>query len=124
MGGFIPQNPPCLRHCLILPVLFNYLITNFNPLLLLLPVHSFILFYFYSASLSPLLLRGAFDTAYMLCRSFTPKAPQATPSEGFAQSPYVAARAGLEPATIGTKGVESTNEPPRPTPRPTVGITL
>src|SRR6218665_2655028 len=28
--------------------------------------------YFYSASLSPLLLRGAPDTARILCRSFTP----------------------------------------------------
>ena len=29
--------------------------------------------YFYSASLSPLLLRGAPDTAWILCRSFMPK---------------------------------------------------
>ena len=37
-------------------------------------VHSFIHSdYFYSASSSPLLLRGAPDTARILCRSFTPK---------------------------------------------------
>src|SRR6218665_1893619 len=38
------------------------------------PPHSFIhSFYFYSSSSSPLLLRGAPDTAWMLCRSFRPK---------------------------------------------------
>src|SRR6218665_1035155 len=37
-------------------------------------VHSFIHSdYFYSAASSPLLLRGAPDTAGILCRSFTPK---------------------------------------------------
>src|SRR6218665_1165356 len=43
-------------------------------------MHSFMCFtcnihssYFYSASLSPLLLRGAPDTAWILCRSFMPK---------------------------------------------------
>ena len=56
--------------------------------------------YFYSTASSPLLLRG-----------FT---PQATASEGLAQGPYVAARAGLERMTLRTKGDESTNEPPRP----------
>ena len=43
------------------------------------------------------------------------EAPQATTSEGLAQGPYVAARAGFEPTTLKTKGAESTNEPPRPT---------
>src|SRR6218665_1205824 len=33
-------------------------------------IHSF---YFYSTSLSPLLLRGAPDTVRILCRNFTPK---------------------------------------------------
>src|SRR6218665_1331470 len=37
----------------------------------------------------------------------------ATASEGLAQGPYVAARAGFEPTTLRTKGVESTNEPLR-----------
>ena len=31
------------------------------------------------------------------------------------QGPYVAARVGFEPATLQTKGDESTYEPPRPT---------
>ena len=46
---------------------------------------------------------------------FHAKAPQASASEGLVKGPYVAARAGFEPATLHTKGVESTNEPPRPT---------
>ena len=46
---------------------------------------------------------------------FHAEAPQATASEGLAQCPYVSARAGLEPATLRTKGDESTNEPPWPT---------
>ena len=45
---------------------------------------------------------------------FHAKAPQATASEGLAQGPYVSARAEFEPATLRTKGDESTNEPPRP----------
>ena len=35
---------------------------------------------------------------------FHAEAPQATASGGLAQSPYVAARAGFEPATLRTKG--------------------
>ena len=35
--------------------------------------------------------------------------PQATVSEVLAQGPYVAARAGFEPVTVRTKGVEFTN---------------
>ena len=46
---------------------------------------------------------------------FHAEAPQAIVSEGLAQSPYVAARAGFEPTTLRTKGVETTNAPPRPT---------
>ena len=46
---------------------------------------------------------------------FHAKAPQATASAGLAQVPYVAARVGFKPATLRTKGDESTNEPPRPT---------
>jgi len=41
--------------------------------------------YFYSSSSSPLLLRGAPYTEWILCRSFTPKrAPQAIVSERLA----------------------------------------
>ena|SRR6218665_1455365 len=46
---------------------------------------------------------------------FLAEAPQATASEGLAQCPYVAARTGFEPATLRTKGVESTNAPPQST---------
>src|SRR6218665_412724 len=46
---------------------------------------------------------------------FRDETSQATASEGHTQGPYVAARAGFEPATVRTKGVESTNETPRPT---------
>ena len=45
---------------------------------------------------------------------FHVEAPQATASEGLAQGPYMAFRAGFESATLRTKGVESTNEPPLP----------
>ena len=44
---------------------------------------------------------------------FYTEAPHATASEGLAQGPYLAARAGFEPMTLQTKGVESTNVPPR-----------
>ena|SRR6218665_3342546 len=71
--------------------------------------------YFYSAYSSALLLRGAPDTAWILCRSFTPKRHrQLRVSEGLVQGPYVAARAGFEPTTLRTKGAESTNEPHAP----------
>ena len=69
--------------------------------------------YFYRASSSPLLLRGAPDTARILSE-FHAEAPQATMSEGLAQGPYVAARVGVEPMTFRTKGVDSTNVPPTP----------
>ena len=38
---------------------------------------------------------------------FHAEAPQVTASEGFAQGPYMADRAGFEPATLWTKGAES-----------------
>ena len=46
---------------------------------------------------------------------FQAEVAQATVSEGLAQGPYVAARAGFEPTTLRTKGDESTNEPSYPT---------
>jgi len=45
---------------------------------------------------------------------FHAEAPQATVSEGLAQGPYVAARAGVEPMTLRTKGVHSTKAPSMP----------
>ena len=45
---------------------------------------------------------------------FHAEAPQVTVSEGLVQGPYVAAKAGVKPMTLRTKGVDSTNEPPTP----------
>jgi len=42
---------------------------------------------------------------------FDAEAPQATASEALAQGPYVAARAEVEPTTLRTIGVTSTNAP-------------
>src|SRR6218665_1421126 len=60
---------------------------------------------FYSASSSPLLLRGASDTARILCRSFTPKRHRQLRVKDLPKVPT--------PATLRMKGAESTNEPPR-----------
>src|SRR6218665_2518128 len=79
-------------------------------------IHTFIHSgYFYSASSSPLVLSGAPDYSTDTGSEIHAEAPQVTASEGLAQGPYVAARAGFEPMTLETKGDESTNEPPRPT---------
>ena len=45
---------------------------------------------------------------------FHAEAPQATVSEGLAQGTYVVARAGVEPMTLRTKGIDSTNAPTTP----------
>ena len=78
--------------------------------------HSFYIHsgYFYSASSSPLLLRGAPDYSIDTLLELTREALQATVSEGLAQGPYVAARVRFKPATLRTQG-EPTTEPPRPT---------
>jgi len=46
---------------------------------------------------------------------FHAEVPQATASKEFTPGPYRAARAEFESTTFQTKGVESTNEPRRPT---------
>src|SRR6218665_222531 len=69
--------------------------------------------YFYSTSSSPLLLRGSPDSTGTV-PEFHAGAPQATVSEGLAQSSYVAARGGVEQMSLQTKGVDSTNAPPTP----------
>src|SRR6218665_563842 len=51
----------------------------------------------------------------ILCRRLHAEAQQATASEGLPQGPYVAATAGIEPTTLWSKGINSTNAPPRPT---------
>src|SRR6218665_2052543 len=45
---------------------------------------------------------------------FHAEAPQATAREGLAQDPYVVARVGVEPTTLRSKGIDSTNAQPRP----------
>src|SRR6218665_2996994 len=79
--------------------------------------------YFYSASSSPLgyyyTQRRSRHSMYAV-QEFHAEAPasrlvfQATASEGLAQGSYVAARAGVEPMTLRTKDVDSTNAPPTP----------
>ena len=56
----------------------------------------------------------ALPTQHGTVSEFYAETPQATVSEGRAQGPYVAARAGVEPMTLRTKGVDSTNAPPTP----------
>jgi len=70
--------------------------------------------YFYSASSSPLLLRGVSRHSMDTVSKFHAKAPQATASEGLAEGHYMAARAGVKPMTLWTKGVDSTNAPSTP----------
>ena len=49
-----------------------------------------------------------------LWRSLHADALQATVSEGLAQGPYMAARAGFETKTLRSKGIDPTNAPPGP----------
>ena len=70
---------------------------------------------FFSASSSPLLLRGTLDTARILCLSFTPKRHRQLRVKDLPKGPYVTDRAGFKPMTLRTKGDEMTNEPPCPT---------
>jgi len=60
---------------------------------------------FYSVSSSPLLLRYAPKTAWILTK-FPAEKPQATASEGLAQGSYVAARAGFEPTTLRSTDID------------------
>ena len=53
--------------------------------------------YFYSASSSPLLLRGTPDYSIDTVSKFHAEAPQVTASERLAQGPYVETSAGLTP---------------------------
>src|SRR6218665_2166485 len=71
--------------------------------------------YFYSAS-SGLYYSETLQTQHgKSVPEFHAEAPQATVSKGLAQDPYVAARAGVKPKTLRTKGVDSTKVPPHPT---------
>src|SRR6218665_1122566 len=63
--------------------------------------------YFYSASSSPVLLGGTPDTARILFRSFTLKRHRKLRAKDLPKSPVLLNR--FEPATLRTKGSESTN---------------
>src|SRR6218665_4164165 len=75
-----------------------------------------VVIHFYSVShglgLSEALPIAAIDTVAEF--RLHAEALQATASEEIAQCPYVAARVGFEPATLRSKGIDSTNAPPRP----------
>jgi len=71
--------------------------------------------YFYSTSSSPLLLKRRSRHSMDTVSEFHAEAPQATVSEGLTQGPYVVARVGVEPMTLRTKDIDSTNVPPHPT---------
>ena len=75
----------------------------------------FVFIHFHNASRSMSLSEALPTTALTLCRSLHDEALQATVSKVLAQGPYVAARAGFEPATLLSKDIDSTNAPPRPT---------
>src|SRR6218665_3202515 len=60
--------------------------------------------HFYCAYSSPLLYSEALPKQHGSVPEFHAGAPQANVSEGLAQGPYVAARAGVEPMTLRTKG--------------------
>ena len=76
-------------------------------------IHSFI----QAISIAPLQVHyysEALPTQHGYCAEFHTEAPQATVSEGLVQGPYVAARAGVEPMILRTKGIDSTNAPHAP----------
>src|SRR6218665_2258657 len=62
--------------------------------------------YFYRASSSSLLLTGASRRSTHAVPKFHAEAQQATVSEGLAQVHYIAARAGVEPMSLRTKGAD------------------
>src|SRR6218665_83258 len=82
-------------------------------------IHSFIHSFIHATSIPPLFKVSHYHSEALHSTNFVSEfhaeAPQATTSEGLAQDPCVSARAGFEPATLRTKGAESTNEPQRPT---------
>src|SRR6218665_1808897 len=83
----------CILNCIFCSLndllVFSYSVSGLHP-----TIHSG---YFHSASSSPLLLRGAPDYSMDSVSGFHAKSAQATVSKRFAQGPYVAARARVEP---------------------------
>src|SRR6218665_2537095 len=92
-------------------------------------IHSFIQSgYFYSATLSPLLLRGLPTTVIDSVGVYTTKRYRQPYTvytvynkyyillvKDLPKVPGLTARMGFEPTTFQSKGIESTNVPPRPT---------
>src|SRR6218665_2934271 len=79
-------------------------------------IYSFIYsVYFYSASSSPLLIRGAPDTVRIYCVGVSRRSATGNCKRRICQrSLYVAANAEFEPTTFRMKSYESTNELPGP----------
>ena len=69
--------------------------------------------YCYRDSLSPLQLRGAPN--WHCVGVYTPKRYRQLYVKGLPKVPGVASRAGFEPKTFRSKGIDLTNVPPRPT---------
>jgi len=76
-------------------------------------LHSFRLFH--NAPSSPVLLIRRSRLQHGYCIGVSRRSAQATVGKGLVQSPYVAARARVEPTTLRLKVIDSTNAPPHPT---------
>src|SRR6218665_2082605 len=70
--------------------------------------------YLHSSSSSPLLLRGAPDTAQKLCRSFRPKRHRHLRVKDLPKDPMWQLERDSNPRPFGQKREESTNESPCP----------
>src|SRR6218665_3964219 len=71
-------------------------------------IRSFKLFHWIKPTTTQMRSRHSTDTV----SEFHAEAPQATVNEGLAQGLYAQVRGRFEPATLRTKGIDSTNEPP------------
>ena len=111
------QNPNVVSSCVPSPH-HNSVLVPYGPLLW--SSFSSILFsfirsgYFYSASSSSLLLRGAPDTARIQHRNFTPKRQRQLWVKDFSKVPTWRLERESNPWPFGTKGLYSTNAPSTP----------
>ena len=76
-------------------------------------IHSFRPFLLHPFKSSTTQRRSRLQHGY--CIGVSRQSAQATAGKGFAQGPYVATRAGVEPTTLRLKVIVSTKAPPRPT---------
>ena len=76
-------------------------------------MYCIVFIHFYSASHSLRLSEALPTTAIDAVTEFHAETLEATASEGFSKGPQVPARAGFELATNRSKGIDSTNAPPR-----------